>query len=43
VLVWPFGVRECRRQPSAFALTLRAPEDDPHRSRGVSPHKRSTD
>ena len=43
VLVWPFGrAGERRRQPSAFALTLRAPEDDPHRSRGVSRARRSS-
>jgi hypothetical protein len=35
-LVWPFAGGRTPRDSAAFALTLRAPEDDPRRSNGVS-------
>ena len=38
-LVWPFGVRANAGSPAAFALTLRAPEDDLHRIRASATHE----
>jgi hypothetical protein len=35
-LVWPFGVRANAGEFGAFALTLRAPEDDLHRIRAFA-------
>jgi hypothetical protein len=35
-LVWPFDVRTNAGEPAAFALTLRAPEDDRNASRRLA-------